>query len=393
MRLALFTDTYAPQVNGVTRTLGRLVAAVRERGGEARVFTTSDPRVAGLKDEVRWPSVACPFYGELRLAAPSTRRVITELQDFQPTLVHVATPFGVGLAARSATRALGIPLVTSYHTAFSAYATYYRLSLLEGPSWSYLRWFHNAGSRTYCPTASVRTELAARGFERLAVWGRGVDRTLFCPRRRSRAMRLRLGVSDDTIVVAYVGRMAKEKGLEELLEAARHVSRSYARIVFAFAGDGPFLDYCRLHAPERSCFLGYLEGAELASFYASADVFVFPSATDTFGNVLLEAMASGLPVIAADTGPTREITANAALRYPPGASGALANAIALLATHAPRRAAQAAASGARSASFGWSAIFDGLLIDYDAVVRDWRGIPQPRGHAGRALSGAVSVSR
>lgn len=388
LRLALFTDTYPPQLNGVSRTLERLVRAVAGHGGVARVYTTTDPGVAAAdRDDHVWrrPSVAFWAYPQLRMAAPILGRAYGDLRSWQPTLIHAATPFGMGLTGRSCARALGVPLVTSYHTSFNEYAKYYRLGALSKPGWSFIRWFHNGGARTYVPTRAVLEELQELGFERLAVWGRGVDSHRFNPTFRSAAWRSRLGADERTVVVAYVGRLAAEKGLDTALEAMTQLTTRSAgtgahgpRIVFAVAGDGPYAAQCRRVAPPPPAahFVGRLEGRALSEFYASADIFVFPSATDTFGNVLLEAMASGLPVIGADVGPTREILAQGGgLTVPPRDARALATAVERLAADPARRATLAAAGAAYASSCSWERIFDDLVSDYRRVAR---GAARPR---------------
>lgn len=392
MRLALFTDTYAPQMNGVSRTLGRLVDVVRERGGEARVFTTSAPRAQPDESVHRWPSMRCPLYPELRMSMPDRHSAMEALREFKPTLVHAATPFGLGLSARAAARALSLPFVSSYHTSFSDYARFYGLGYLEQPIWRALRAFHNGGRRTFCPTDAIRQELASHGFDRLAVWGRGIDRQRFAPSRRSRDMRLRMGAIDSSIVVAYVGRVAREKGLDHLLAASRRVASCDSRITFAFAGDGPYLEHCRSAASSNCRFLGRLEGLDLAAFYASADVFLFPSATDTFGNVLLEAMASAVPILAADTRPSREIVGNAGMWYPPDDATALASAILEFAFNAPRRAEAGALSLTRSADFDWTAVFDALFEEYDCAIREpAAAAPASRRHPEKTLAFAAKA--
>jgi phosphatidylinositol alpha 1,6-mannosyltransferase len=387
IRLALFSDTYTPQLNGVTRTLERLVAAVRERGGAVRVYTTTDPGTpdgSGLtRDTWRRPSVPFWAYPHLRIAAPVLGDAYRDLRAWRPTIVHAATPFGMGLAGRACARALRVPLVSSYHTSFNEYAKFYRLGALSGPGWTFIRWFHNSGVRTFVPTHAVRNELAQLRFERLAVWGRGVDGARFSPRFRSRAVRAALGAGDDTIVVAYVGRLAAEKGLDVALGAIRQLSsprtrdaagsppRSPPRILFAFAGDGPYADHCQQAVAGNAAvrFVGPLEGQALSEFYASADLFMFPSATDTFGNVLLEAMASGLPVIGAASGPTCELLApGGGVTFPPGDAHALAAAIERLGADAPRREAIAGDGARYAATCSWSGIFDGLIREYCDVI-------------------------
>lgn len=372
LRLALFTDTFAPQMNGVARTLNRLVSTVRERGGSVRIFTCTDPQVKVIDADVRrYPSIAVPVYPELRLSIPSMRQVERDLRDFAPTLIHAATPFGVGLAGRRAARTTGIPFVTSYHTSFSAYASFYHLGWLARSGWEFLKWFHNSGQRTYCPTRTVQRELAERGFENLFVWSRGVSAERFSPANRSRAMRMRMGGADDAVIVAYVGRIAKEKGIDHLLAAANELA-DVASIKFAFAGDGPHLEQCRSIAPPSVTFLGRLEGEELAAFYASADVFVFPSVTDTFGNVLLEAMASGLPIVAADTPTTREVVGDAACYYPGSSARGLVEPLLSLTSERWLGRHLAGIGLARSRQFRWDAVFDSLIADYESVQRPTR---------------------
>jgi phosphatidylinositol alpha 1,6-mannosyltransferase len=383
IRLALFSDTYTPQLNGVTRTLERLVAAVRERGGAARVYTTTDPGTpdpAGIAGSIwRRPSVPFWAYPQLRIAAPVLGEAYKDLRAWRPTIIHAATPFGMGLAGRACARALRVPLVSSYHTSFNEYAKFYRLGALSGPGWSYVRWFHNGGVRTFVPTHAVLDELTQLQFKRLAIWGRGVDGARFSPAFRSNAVRMRLGADDDTIVVAYVGRLAAEKGLDVALGAIRDLSASPAggagvsrpRILFAFAGDGPYAEHCRKWVPEGAAvrFVGPLEGRALSEFYASADLFIFPSATDTFGNVLLEAMASGLPVIGAASGPTRELlAAGGGITFPPGDSHAMAGAILSLAGDAARRKSIAGDGCRYAATCSWGRIFDDLVGEYCEVI-------------------------
>ncbi len=368
IRLALFTDTYAPQMNGVARTLALLADAVRERGGAVRVYTCTDPAITKVEPGVyRAPSIALPFYKELRCGLPSLDRIERDLREFQPTMVHAASPFAMGLAGRRLAQRLSVPFVTSYHTSLSAYAGYYKLGWLAKPGWRFLKWFHNSGLRTYCPTIAVQRELTKRGFDRLAVWSRGVDGARFTPRKRSRSMRMRMGGSDETMIVAYVGRIAKEKGIDLMLGASRMLEGD-AHFRFAFAGDGPVLDECRARAPYTARFVGRLDGEELAAFYASADMFVFPSTTDTFGNVLVEAMASGLPIVAADTAQAREVAGAAAYYYNDVVNSSLAEAIVAIASHRDVSRQLASNALARARIFRWDAVFDALIGDYQYLL-------------------------
>ena len=371
LRIAIFSDTWLPQVNGVTRTLDRLLNAIVARGGEVRAYTTTDPAAKADPRIVRYRSRPFWAYPQLRVARPDRAWAIREMEAFAPTLIHAASPFGLGLSGRAAARELGVPLVSSYHTSLSAYAKFYHLGALATPGWAFLRWFHNAGRRTYAPTRAIEQELIAHGFEDTAIWSRGIDVGRFSPSFRSAALRRELGADDDTFLVAYVGRIALEKGLDTLVRAM-HAAKARAggrKVMFALAGDGPYLVTCRAEVPEGTAFTGMIGGDRLSAVYASADLFVFPSVTDTFGNVLLEAMASGLPVLGADAPPTRELLGDRrGAIFPAGDPDALATAILELAADAPRRARQAALGLTFAANQSWDVIFDDLILDYHRVT-------------------------
>jgi glycosyltransferase involved in cell wall biosynthesis len=372
LRLALFTDTFAPQVNGVARTLERLVREVEARGGAVRVFTTEDPDAALDEGVERFPSVPFWAYQQLRLAWPGTARARAALRAFAPTLVHAATEFGVGLAGRSAARALGVPFVSSYHTSFTAYAQYYRLGALAEPGWAFLRWFHNGGRRTWCPTQAIVDEVRSRGFTNVGIWSRGVDTARFAPGHRSGAVRAAIGAADDTLVVTYVGRLAAEKGLAVAAEAVRRAQAARpGRLRFACVGDGPYEGTVReaLGGTADAAWLpGRLVGDALSAAYASGDVFLFPSTTDTFGNVLLEAMASGLPVLGADVGPTRELVApDRGWLVRAGDAAAFADRLVALVDDRARLLAARERALAFARSCTWARVWDGLFGDYLAL--------------------------
>lgn len=366
LRLALFTDTYAPQVNGVARTLERLVRAVEARGGAVRVETVEDPQSGDDARVRRWPSSPFWAYPQLRMSAPPRPQLLQELRAWGPTLIHAATPFGVGLAGRAAARTLGVPLVTSYHTSFSEYLRHYKLSALDAVAWPFLRWFHNSGARTFVPSQMVKAQLGARGFRNVRVWSRGVDPSRFHPRFRSREMRAAMGATDDTMVVAYVGRLAPEKGIHVALQGLREVVDTHGtRVRVAIAGDGPDEARCREHAPDGTWFAGALHGEQLSAFYASADILVFPSTTETFGNVVLEAMASGVPIVAPDTGATLELAnAHTAALFAAGNAASLAESVRALIANPTRRHRIRAAALAHASIRRWDAVWDALIGEY-----------------------------
>jgi glycosyltransferase involved in cell wall biosynthesis len=368
--VAIFTDTYPPQVNGVSRTLERLVGAIEARGGAARVVTVADPEAGDDPQVERWPSIPFWAYPQLRIAAPSRERALDLIDHWKPTLIHSATEFGVGLGGLIAARETRVPFVSSYHTHFTAYLRHYNLSALDVIGWPFLRSFHNAGLRTFAPSEIVRKELADHGFHHTRVWSRGVDGGRFSPRFRSAALRARLGATDDTVLVVYVGRLAPEKGIDVALAGMRLVlERHPGRVAFALAGDGPAEARCRREAPPGAVFVGKLDGRDLSEFYASADVFVFPSITETFGNVVLEAMASGLALVAPDWGATTELaTTETALQFPASDPAALADRVERLVADPALRRRLAGAALAEAGRRTWDAVFDRLVGDYrDAV--------------------------
>ncbi|MGH7618020.1 MAG: glycosyltransferase family 4 protein [Gemmatimonadaceae bacterium] len=384
MRIAIFTDTYAPNVNGVARTLARLTTALETRGHVSRVYTVGDPRALPDDAIVRWPGV--PFWGypELRLAAPGGAAVRAHLKLWAPTLVHVATPFGVGLAGASAAARLDLPFVSSYHTSFSQYAHYYGFGALAAPGWRYLRWFHNRGRRTYVPTRAVTGELAQHGFERLRVWPRGIDADVFNPRWRADELRRSWGASAESVVVAYVGRLAKEKGVDVAVDAMNRVRERCAHTRFVVVGDGPHESAMRARAPRETTFTGRLSGAALSAAYASADILLFPSTTDTFGNVLLEGMASRLAVIAADTPQSREVCGRGTAEFfEPGSARDLSERLCRLAMSPRERESVRDRALEHASARDWDAVFDTLFADYEVVSRD--GAPVAVGRLGYAL--------
>ncbi len=308
MRIALVTDTYTPQVNGVTTIVRRVVEVLGRARMDAVVVAPEYPGLQpGSADaELRVPSVAFPPYPAIRLSLPQPRRVAHFLDAFRPDLVHVMTEGPLGLVGRRYALHRRLPLVTSYHTDFPQHSRAYGVGVLSPLVWQWLTWFHRPAMLTHTPGAFVQAELERRGLARVRVWGRAADTALFDHRKRDAGLRRRLGVSDSTALVLHVGRLAREKNLGVLIAAwTRARAAVGSRAAFAFAGDGPLAGRCQRAMP-WAIRLGFLEREELAALYASADLCVFPSRTETCGLVAVEAMASGLPVVAADAGGFRE---------------------------------------------------------------------------------------
>jgi len=308
----LLSDTYTPQVNGVTTVVARIVRVLREFGHDAVVvaprYPGHDPSPpSGSGDaELRVPSAPFPPYPAIRLSLPQFRTVAHYLDAFRPDLVHVATEGPLGLTGRRYSVRRDVPLVTSYHTNFPQYARHYGAGVLEPLVWRWLRWFHRPARLTQTPGDAVCGTLLQRRIGRPVVWGRGVDTAHFHPARRDPAWRRWLGGGDDTAIVVHVGRLAPEKNLDVLAEAWTLARRDLGqRATFVLAGEGPGARALVARLPWVR-HMGFLDRDRLATLYASTDICVLPSDTETCGLVALEAMASGLAVIAADAGGFRE---------------------------------------------------------------------------------------
>ncbi|APG28678.1 hypothetical protein A7E78_13050 [Syntrophotalea acetylenivorans] len=303
MRITLVTETYFPQINGVSRTLEKLVGHCSDRGDQIQLLV---PRYdQSLKEDsagverTDFRGFSLPCYREVALPLTTPVRIRRELSRFGSQLVHIATEGPLGWVALRAARSLGLPIVSSYHTNFPQYLAGYRLGWLEPPAWRYLRWFHNRTLQTFCPTPSIRSLLLDRGFKNVGVWGRGVDSDHFHPSQRDEALRLSLGFLPQETVLVYLGRLAAEKNLQMLFDAFDRLSADNPCRLLVI-GDGPLGDRLHKKADQRVIFVGYQRGIELARLLAVGDLLVFPSLTDTFGNVMLEGMASGLPAIGFD---------------------------------------------------------------------------------------------
>jgi glycosyltransferase involved in cell wall biosynthesis len=307
LRVALVTETYPPEVNGVALTLAQLVGGLRERDHRVELIRPRQGnRDRGNADEMLVPGLPIPGYRGLRFGLPAHRKLRARWLRERPDIVHVATEGPLGAAAVGAARELDLPVSSGFHTNFHAYSRHYRLGWLRGLVSRHLRHFHNRTDLTLAPTRRLADELAADGYRKVGVLARGVDTELFNPNRRSTALREEWGVGQDDLVVAYVGRLAPEKNLALLAKAFAAIAAEHPRTRMLLVGDGPSLASLRKHHPEF-IFAGMRRGEDLARHYASADIFLFPSLTETFGNVVPEALASGLGVLAFDCAAASEL--------------------------------------------------------------------------------------
>lgn len=370
LRVALVTDTFLPEINGVTTVLRTMRDGLSARGHE--VFVVAPRYGANGADEanvLRCGSVPFPWYPAVRLSLPIGGRVARSLDRFQPNLVHSVTegPLG-GIGRRWAVRHR-VPLVTSFHTDFPRYAGRYLGSWAIAPVRRYCRWFHSPAVVTQTPSQETARELRSFGLPSVMVWGRGVDPQRFTPDRRSECRRQAVGNSTRPVLL-YVGRLAREKDIAVLMETFRLLHGKLGdRVGFEVSGDGPEAASVREELPFARHH-GFLDRDRLADLYADSDLFVFPSPTETCGLVALEAMASGLPVIAADQGGVLENLRPGVngLLAPAGDAAAFATAAAELLEDPERRAGMAAGARAWALGHSWERELDALEVTYLQVA-------------------------
>lgn len=377
MRIALFTDTFPPTLNGVARALGLLVEHANRQGHEVGVVSTreSDDAWPGTAFHIRLPGVRLPFYKELQAAQPVLGRNARRLlKGFRPHIVHSAVEALVGMAGRRWARENGVPFVSSYCTNFPEYLAGYGLGLLEGAAWSHLRRFHGAARLTFCPSAATLRDLQARGFHpRLRIWGRGVDSDLFHPSRRDPTLRERMAPGAEVILL-YVGRIAPEKRVDLLLEAFPHIrDAASGKVALVFVGGGPALEGIRRRGLEGVYFAGYQRGEVLAAHFASADAFLFASDSETFGQVVTEAMASGLPVVAPARGGVLDtvVPGETGFLFPPGDVAGLVEAGLRLVEDPALRGRLGRGARAATEDRSWDAVFRRLFRDYAEAAGMW----------------------
>ncbi|MFB6273284.1 MAG: glycosyltransferase family 4 protein [Salinibacter sp.] len=372
-RVALFAGAYNHIADGVSLTLNRLVDYLQRQGTAVRIFapTVDDPDIedhAGTLIPV--PSMPLPGRSEYRLSlgiSPSARQA---LDEFDPTLYHIATPDLLGRHALHRAQVTNTPVVASYHTHFSSYLKYYHLGLLEGPVWNYLRSFYRQCQQVYVPTAAIGEVLRDHGItEGLRRWQRGVDTNRFSPTHRSNAWRHAHGIQDDAVVVTFVSRLVWEKGLDMYANVIERLERQNVPHHSLVVGDGPARDALEERLPNTT-FTGFLEGNELSQAYASSDLFLFPSDTETFGNVTLEAMASGLPTICADAAGSRDLVEDGTTGRlcPTGDVDAFIDAVRTLIVDASLRDQMSSAAYDRAQNFTWTNVLRRMNQYYSEVL-------------------------
>lgn len=368
MRIALFTETFLPKVDGIVTRLRHTVEHLQRAGDRVLVFAPD----YGLREykgaEIYGvPGSPLPWYPELKMAFPRPS-VGIEIEKFQPDLIHVVNPAILGLGGIYYAKKLKIPLVASYHTHLPQYLQHYGLAVLEPLLWELLKGAHNQAELNLCTSTAMVRELRSHGIERVDLWQRGVDTEMFQPHLASRQMRSRLsGGHPDSPLLLYVGRLGAEKEIDRILPVLEAIPD--ARL--ALVGDGPHRQALKEHfAGAPAHFAGYMQGLELASAYASADAFIFPSRTETLGLVLLEAMAAGCPVVAARSGGIPDIVTDGVNGYlfdPADDAGAITATQRLL-QHRQERETLRQNARQEAERWGWAAATRQLRRYYQEVI-------------------------
>lgn len=366
LRIAVVTETYPPEVNGVAMTLGRLVDGLQVRNHQIQLIRPRQhaddaPQPTATLSEHLQRGVALPRYEGLKMGLPA-KAALTKLWTLQrPDVVQIATEGPLGWSALAVANKLRLPVASDFHTNFHSYSHHYGLGLLRRAIVAYLRKFHNKADVTLVPTEGIRRELVASGYEHVEVIGRGVDTRLFHPGQRSAALRAQWGVRAGEPVALYVGRLAAEKNLALVFRAWDAMREQHPDVRLVLVGDGPERASWQAKRPD-AVFCGTQVGEALAAHYASADVFLFPSLTETWGNVTIEAMASGLAVVAYDCAAAQEVIRhgeNGLKAVPEDEAAFVAQAVSLAGADADAlRQRLGRAAAAHAAQLSWDVIVD-----------------------------------
>ena len=364
LRIAVVTETYPPEVNGVAMTLGRLVNGLQVRNHQVQLIrprqnADDQPQPTATLSEHLQRGIALPRYDGLKMGLPA-KAALTRLWTRQrPDVVQIATEGPLGWSALAAANKLRLPVASDFHTNFHSYSSHYGFGLLRRAIVAYLRKFHNKAAVTLVPTEGIRRELIASGYENIEIIGRGVDTKQFHPGRRDCALRARWGVGENETVALYVGRLAAEKNLALVFRAFDAMREANPATRLVLVGDGPERASWQAKRPD-AIFCGTRIGEALAAHYASAHAFPLPSLTATWGNVTIEAMASGLAVVAYDCAAAEEIIRhgeNGLKALPENEAAFIAEAVSLAPAVALQRRLGTAAA-ARAAQLSWDAIID-----------------------------------
>ena len=373
LRIALFSGNYNCVRDGANKALNKLVAFLLEEGAEVRVYSPTSPTPAfePAGDLVSVPSFPIPGRSEYRIAPRLTRALKDDISRFAPTHFHLSAPDWLGTSAQDFARTLGVPVVTSLHTRFETYLDYYNLGFLKGWMERRLDRFYGASDYILCPNAAIAEEFRAKGLgEKVGIWGRGVNRAIFSPSHRSLDWRRAQGYADDKPIVLFFGRLVTEKGLDTFADTIEGLRARGHDVRPLIVGDGPAGDAMKARLP-GALFAGHLHGPDLGRAIASADILVNPSVTEAFGNVNLEAMASGLAIVSADVDSARALIRDGehGLLVHPEGPGAYINAVQRLLRDPALRSDLGQQAAAESANYLWPAVLAAVVEAYRITQR------------------------
>lgn len=362
LRIAIVTETFPPEVNGVAMTLGRIVDGLVRQGHSVQLIRPRQPSDAvtpepcGM-DEVLTKGVSIPTYKDLRFGLPAKRRLTKLWTKQRPDIVHVATEGPLGWAAVIVAKRLKLPVTSSFHTNFHNYSQHYGIGLLKTIIDNYLRKLHNLTDATMVPTKAIAQELQERGYNNVTLLSRGVSTDLFSPAKRSPLLREHWGAGPGDVVVLLVGRLAKEKNVGLVIASFQAIQQRLPSAKLVFVGDGPLRKQLEKSCP-NAIFTGVRKNEELAAHYASGDVFLFPSLTETFGNVVPEALASGLAVLSYANAAAKELitTGHNGVLVQPGNEFEFINAAVELAADMPMQQKLRQAASPSVAHMSWEAV-------------------------------------
>lgn len=378
LRVAVVTETYPPEINGVAMTTGRMVAGLVAAGHRVDLIRPRQAHEGGAIrleedgqgiEELLSRGIPLPRYANLQLGLPARKLLLRRWSVQRPDVVQVVTEGPLGWSALTAARKLRLPVISEFHTNFHRYSGHYGVGWLKRPIAVYLRKFHNRADLTLVPTRALCEDLAAQGIGRVDVVARGVDTALFDPARRSTPLRRSWGLAPEDLAVVYVGRIAPEKNLALLEKAFEAIRARQPRARLVLVGSGPAREALQARQP-GAVFCGPQTGTALAEHYASGDLFLFPSLTETYGNVVAEALASGLPVAAYRDAAAQELIEHQVhgwLAEPGDETGFVSGAVSLAEAH-ERRPRQRLAARERVAGLAWQAIVDRLVALQRQVI-------------------------
>jgi phosphatidylinositol alpha 1,6-mannosyltransferase len=379
LRIALFTSNYNYIRDGVAITLNRLVAYLEKHGIAVIIFapTVPAPAMEPNGELVTARSIPIPFRSEYRMALGLSGSAREKLINFKPNLFLLAAPDGLSRQALKLAERWNIPAVASYHTRYDSYLDFYGLGLFKKLGQAYMRRFYHRCKMVYPPSESMAATLRSEGIaENLEVWGRGVDSEMFNPAHRSQTWRSSLGIAETDVVVCFVSRLVKEKNTDLLIRIFRGLDQKNVAFRALIVGNGPEESKLRSVLPQ-AIFTGFLQGKDLATAYASSDLFLFPSDSETFGNVTLEAMASGLPTVCADATGSRSLVIDQVTGYLQNTKSEVGfvEQVGNLVQNQTLRVKMSKAARTRALEFNWDAILAKLVTSFSRIINEQSKTP------------------